>query len=147
MLTSGRMLSPTFVSEAELDDRFNTKTLIKSGGNYGLHCAVFDGDLDDADDPTLGGGWFFCDEWIEALGQKHPKDIGTLLVTGNVRSTKALLISDRLTCLVVLGSVEAPALSVFETEMYVGTDVTVGELHDPDNYLTVKGKRTVTAAE
>jgi hypothetical protein len=40
-------------------------------------------------------------------------------------------------------ALEAPALSVFETEMYVGGDLVVGALTDRDEYLTVKGKRRV----
>lgn len=129
---------PLLLSEVELDARYKTKGLLESGGDYGCGCALFDGDLDDDD-----GEMLFCDEWFHRYNDRHPNDVGTILVTGNVRSKQAISVSDRLMCLVILGSLEAPALSVFETETYVGGNLTVGELTDRNHYLTVKGKRTV----
>ena len=130
--------TPSFVSEADLNERFNTSKLLASKGDYGCGAVVFQGDLED--EP---GSLLFDDHWFYALNTQHPDDVGTVLVTGNVRSKSELFVSDRLMCLVVLGSFEAPALSVFETEMYVGGDLTVGDLTDRDNYLTVKGTRSV----
>lgn len=130
------MLRPQLVSEADLDRRFQTSKLLASGGDYGCGAVVFEGDLED--EP---GALLLSDEWFYTLNEQHPDDVGTVLVTGNLRSTRELFVSDRLMCLVVLGSLEAPALSIFETEVYVGGDLTVGSLVDRDGYLTVKGTR------
>jgi hypothetical protein len=127
-------MTPTFVTEADLDRRYRTRQLLSSGGNYGCDCAVFDGSLDDAGDHAL-----FSDEWLAELKGRHDGDIGTVLVTGDVTSKAALFVSDQLMCLVILGSVEAPVLAVFETEVNIGGDLRVGELRDADELVTVGG--------
>lgn len=125
---------PTFISEAELHQNFDTDKLLESGGDYGCGCVVFDGNLED--EP---GFLLFDDIWFRKLNEQHPNNVGIVLVTGDVLSKQELFVSDRLMCLVVLGSLTAPSLAVFETEMYVGGDLAVKNLTDNDKYLTVKG--------
>lgn len=128
---------PSFVSEKDLNKRFGTFGFLASGGRYGCGAVLFEGDLVDE-----RGALLFSDEWFHDLNDQHPNDVGTVLVTGNVRSKRKLFVSDRLMCLIVLGSLKAPALSIFETETWVGGDL-VGSLTDRDDYLQVKGKRTI----
>lgn len=125
MLTSP---SPTFLTERRLDERFGTAALLDSRGDYGCGCAVYDGALDDRN------GVLFDDDWFYGH-PPCPGDLGTVLVTGEVRSTRPIFVSDRLMCLVVLGDVVAPSLHLFATEMYVGGKLVVGALHDPDRLL------------
>jgi hypothetical protein len=124
------------VTEAELDRRYRTAARLASGGDYGLGCLVVAGDpagvlpvaLDDE-----GIGQFF-DEF---------GDVGTILIDGDVRSARHIVVSDRLMCLVVTGSLAAPRLSIFETEVLVCGDLDVGALRDHDDLLTVMGTRSV----
>jgi hypothetical protein len=128
------MTKPTFVSERELHDRFHLARLLASGGRYGCGGALFEGDVVD-------DGMLFYDEWFYALNEQHPNDVGIVVITGDVRAERALSVSDRLMCLVVLGSLDAPSLAVFETEVYIGGDLRVAELIDRDDQVTVKGTR------
>ena len=120
------------VTEAELDRRYRTATRLPSGGDYGLGCLIVPGAqpvaLDDA-----GIGRLF-DEF---------GDIGTVLIDGDLRRGGHLLVSDRLMCLIVTGSLVAAGLSIFETEVLVGGDLQVGALRDHDDLLTVEGARSV----
>ncbi len=128
-------MKPRIVSEEELDREFNVKARLASGGDYGCHCAVFDGDVD------LSAALAFEDNWFYALNDAAtPHDIGTVVFTGNVRCKDAS-VSDRLMCLIVLGNLTVDRLDVFATEMLVAGDLEVGALSDRDAHLTVLGAR------
>lgn len=79
---------PSFVSEKDLNKRFGTFGFLASGGRYGCGAVLFEGDLVDE-----RGALLFSDEWFHDLNDQHPNDVGTVLVTGNVRSKRKLFVS------------------------------------------------------
>ncbi len=120
------------LTEAALDQEFQIKAKLESGGNYGCMCVVFDGDVV-FDEPVA-----LEDNYFSRLDDLVEGDVGTILFTGNVTCTGHASISDRLMCLIVLGDFRAPQLSVYETEMLVCGTLEVGELVDRDGYLTCR---------
>jgi len=131
---TARVLKPIVLSEQELDRRHGTRARLASGGDYGCACAVYEGDV------TIDGDHWLGDEhWSQLQLAAAPDDIGTIVVTGDLTVRGDIRVSDRLMCAVVLGDLVAGDLSIFETELYVGGDLRVVRLHDPDQYLTVAG--------
>lgn len=130
-------MKPKLISEAELQKTYKTTTFLKSGGDYGCGAAVFEGDLVDN---TKGTAAVLGDAWWQALNVAHPDDVGTVLVTGDLAADGDIYVCDRLMCLVVLGSVKAKSLRVFETEVWIGGTLEA-ELHDRDEYVTVKTQK------
>ena len=130
-------MKPAFTSEADLDRRYKTKSFLASGGDYGCGAVVFEGDLVD---DSAGVTKLFTDEWFYDLNEQHPNDVGTILVTGDVRVAGDIYVSDRLMCLVVLGTVKAKSLHVFETEVWIGGALDVATLVDRDHYVTVASR-------
>lgn len=119
------------LTEAALDQEFDVKAKLKSGGDYGCMCVVFDGDVI-FDEPIA-----LEDHYFYRLTGGVKDDVGTILFTGNVTCTGHASISDRLMCLIVLGDFRAPRLSLFATEMLVCGTLEVGELADRGRRLTV----------
>jgi hypothetical protein len=125
-------VKPRIISEKELDQEFGVKAKLESRGGYGCHCAVFDGDFATSE-------LAFEDEWFYSLNNLTSNDIGTVMVTGNVRCDEAS-VSDRLMCLIVGGNLTAGTFAIFETEVLVCGDATINVLKDHDSYLKVLGK-------
>jgi hypothetical protein len=122
------------ISEDELDKRYQTKSKLESGGDYGLDCLVFAGNL------PARELWFDDDHFRELCGDHD--DIGTILIDGDLRCSR-ISVSDRLMNLVITGNLVADELNIFETEVTVYGNLEVGTLLDHDDYLKVLGKKKV----
>jgi len=142
----GKSVKPMFLSEAELDERYGTKSKLASGGDYGCGCLVFEGDV------SVDGGWLGDAHFASLKGELPVEelrarwghaDIGTVVVTGNLRVRGDLAPSDRLMCLVVLGDLEARDVHIYETEVLVDGNAALRSLDDRDAYLTVRGKLAI----
>jgi hypothetical protein len=126
------------MTEDELDARFQTRSKLESGGDYGLGCLVFAGDFIDETRSHC-----FDDVHVRELWAAHAGDIGTIVIDGNVRCSGVMSVSDRLMCLVITGDLVTGELAIFETEVLVCGNLDVRELSDRDGYLKVLGTRRV----
>lgn len=127
------MKPPRVITEDQLDQEFQVRSKLKSGGDYGCMCLVFEGDFVSNDPVALEDNFFY------GLNSDVDGDVGTIVFTGDVTCTGHACISDRLMCLIVLGDLSAEKLSIFETEVLVCGNLEVGELNDHDDYLNVLG--------
>lgn len=134
------------MSEQELDARIQTRKILKSGGDYGCGCLVFEGTVRVSE-------WWLDDTGFAKLLDALPEaelqarwghaDIGTVAILGDLIVDGDLELSDRLMCLVVTGSLQAKNLNIHETELRVNGDLQVRALHDHDEYLSVGGTRRI----
>ena len=134
------------MSEEELYSRIQTRKILKSGGDYGCGCLVFEGTV------RVSKGWL-DDTGFDKLHDALPEaelqarwghaDIGTIAVLGDLIVDGDLELSDRLMCLVVTGSLQAEHLNIHSTEVRVNGDLQARALRDHDNYLSVGGARRI----
>lgn len=127
-------MTSRIVSEEELDRLYATRRRLRSGGDYGCDCLVIEGDVGDAR--------AFDDGAFRGLQKEFGPDLGTILVTGDVVTQSPIYVTDRLMCLVVLGSLSAPSLHVFDTEVLIGGRLSVGAPAD-ETLVHVEGERAI----
>ena len=128
---------PERLTEAEANERFRTRDRLKSHGDYGCHVLVFR-----ADEPEVASreGWLWDEHFRSLWNTFSPdKDIGTIIIDGDVHLDAEANISDRLLCLVVTGNLIAKQFHIFETEVTVFGDCRAEFLTDHDGYLHVLG--------
>ncbi|MFK7985338.1 MAG: hypothetical protein AB8I08_04840 [Sandaracinaceae bacterium] len=138
----GNPTSPAPLTENELDARHQTKSRLKSGGDYGCLCAYFEEAME------VDAGWLadwphvcalFDADTRAQLTQDHGHaDIGTVCIAGDVTVRGEFAIPGQLMCLIVLGDLRADTIHINETEVFVAGTIT-GEVNDVNGYLTVAG--------
>lgn len=130
------------VSENELNKMVNTHELLESKGDYGLSCVLFEKDM------TMDSYWLDDNSFAEIQEKAHTSDIGTIAFLGDLIVKGDMSISDRIMCVFIKGNlVVHNKLSSYETEVYIGGDLTCSKLNDPDGYILVAGKTLLTDAE
>ncbi|GAA4278317.1 hypothetical protein [Aquimarina mytili] len=127
----------TLVTEEELNQRINTKSLLPSEGDYGLDCLYYKGDLE------IDNHWLFDDSFYEIADQFPEAEIGTIAIEGNLTIKGNLQISDRVFCLVITGNINCENYETFETEVYLGGNLKAKTFRDNDSLTTVKGELLV----
>lgn len=123
------------ITEEELNDLIQTKKILESEGDYGCHCLYHKGDL------TVNDYWLDDDSFYSLIDNLE-HDIGTIAIDGNLTVKGNLMVTDRLHCLVVTGTLVANSFATFETEVYVGGDFKVKEYEDHNELLKVNGENS-----
>ncbi len=132
-LTPKNIATMMLLTEDELAQIADTRNLLKSRGDYGCDCLVYEGDV------TAEGYWLDDNSFRELQRQAGNRDIGTVAVLGNLAVNGKFLLSDRLMCLFVTGTVQAAEFASYETEVYIGGDLRTSGFSGQKSRVTVAG--------